>query len=234
MIIDELRRDIKKHDKPGNQIDAQQFFKEKLKKRFVLKAPIARKISNTHFKKIRDLSKKEILDICDELLEAGGLKFYAFEWAIRLKDQYEPKDFARFEKWLKLYVDSWATCDHLSGAIGPLVFMYPELLFKIKKWTKSKSRWIKRMSAVALIYAVRRGKYLDDVFKTADILLRDEDDMVQKGYGWMLKDASNAFPDEIFDYVIRNKRDMPRTALRYAIEKLPLAKKKQAMKKDWL
>jgi len=233
MIIDELRREIKRHDKPENKIDAQQFFKERLKNRFALKTPIARKISNNHFKKIKNLSKKEILDICDEMLESGGLRFYAFEWAIKLKDQYEPRDFARFEKWLKLYVDSWASCDHLSCAIGPLVYMYPEPLPRIKKWTKSKSRWLKRMSAVALIHAVRRGKYLDDVFKTADILLRDEDDMVQKGYGWMLKDASNAFPDEIFEYVMRNKRHMPRTALRYAIEKLPPSKKKQAMKKDW-
>ena len=47
----------------------------------------------------------------------------------------------------------------------------------------------------------------------------------------MLKEASNNYPKEVFDYVIRNKKHMPRTALRYAIEKMPLKMKKEAMKK---
>ena len=62
--------------------------------------------------------------------------------------------------------------------------------------------------------------------------MTDSDDMVQKGYGWMLKVASNQFPNEVFRYVMKNKNEMPRTALRYAIEKLPSDKRKQAMKKD--
>ena len=45
--------------------------------------------------------------------------------------------------------------------------------------------------------------------------------MVQKGYGWMLKEASNLHQDEVYQYVLRHRRDMPRTALRYAIEKMP-------------
>jgi 3-methyladenine DNA glycosylase AlkD len=80
---------------------------------------------------------------------------------------------------------------------------------------------------------VRNRLLLDEVFKTADMLLTDDDDMVQKGYGWTLKEASNQFPDEVFRYVMKNKRRMPRTALRYAIEKLPQKMRKEAMKKDW-
>lgn len=56
--------------------------------------------------------------------------------------------------------------------------------------------------------------------------------MVQKGYGWMLKEASNLYPEEVFQYVVRHKRKMPRTALRYAIEKLPPGLRKKAMAKD--
>jgi len=74
---------------------------------------------------------------------------------------------------------------------------------------------------------------LNEVFAMADLFLADEDDMVQKGYGWMLKEASNKFPNEVFEYVMNNKKEMPRTALRYAIEKLPVDKRKKAMKKDW-
>lgn len=47
---------------------------------------------------------------------------------------------------------------------------------------------------------------------------RDSDVMVQKGYGWMLKEASNNYPNEVFDYVMKRKKEMPRIALRYAID----------------
>ena len=63
----------------------------------------------------------------------------------------------------------------------------------------------------------------------ADALLIDPDDMVQKGYGWMLKAASKTYPDEVFQYVMRHKKEMPRTALRYAIEKMPEARRRRAM-----
>ena len=73
---------------------------------------------------------------------------------------------------------------------------------------------------------------LREAFVVADILLKDSDDMVQKAYGWMLKEVSNQYPERVFSYVMKHKDKMPRTALRYAIEKLSLSLKKQAMKKD--
>jgi 3-methyladenine DNA glycosylase AlkD len=45
----------------------------------------------------------------------------------------------------------------------------------------------------------------------------DKDDLVQKGYGWMLKASSKTHQMEIFDYIMKEKSDIPRTALRYAI-----------------
>ncbi|MGH8003331.1 MAG: DNA alkylation repair protein [Limisphaerales bacterium] len=85
---------------------------------------------------------------------------------------------------------------------------------------------------MALIPALRRKLLLKEAFATADILLQDEEDLVQKGYGWMLKEASNRYPKEVFKYVMKNRKKMPRTALRYAIEKMPKGWKKKAMRKD--
>lgn len=75
------------------------------------------------------------------------------------------------------------------------------------------------------------GKFLDDIFEIAGILLLDRDDMVQKGYGWILKAASQAHQEEVFNYVMQHKAVMPRTALRYAIEKMPPALRTMAMEK---
>ena len=71
-----------------------------------------------------------------------------------------------------------------------------------------------------------------DIFEIADQLLLDKDDMVQKGYGWLLKEASRLHQKEVFDYVTRNKKMMPRTALRYAIELMPQELKSAAMRRE--
>jgi 3-methyladenine DNA glycosylase AlkD len=234
MLIQKIKREIAKYDKPENRLNYQKFFKEKLDDPVGIKTAILRKISNNCFKEVKGKSVAEILDICDELLKSDERYkwFFAFDWARKLKGHYRKSDFARFERWLKDYVDNWGTCDHFCGITGQLLIQYPDLVPKIRKWTKSKNRWFRRAAAVSLIDPLTGGILLDEVFKTADILLTDEDDMVQKGYGWMLKEAGDQFPDEVFEYVIKNKREMPRTALRYAIEKYPAARRKEAMKRD--
>ena len=109
--------------------------------------------------------------------------------------------------------------------------MYPEFLSRLKKFAKSENRWTKRAAAVSLIIPARRGKFLKEILEIADIILLDKDDMVQKGYGWLLKVASQTYQKEVFDYVMKNKNVMPRTALRYAIEKMPKELKVRAMEK---
>jgi 3-methyladenine DNA glycosylase AlkD len=234
MLIQKLKAEIKKVDKPENRINYQQFFKERLKEPVGLKTPVLRKLSNNFFKEIKVKPKSEIVRICDELLASGMRygRFFAFEWAGKLNNDYTKSDFARFETWLKKYVNNWGSCDHLCcGIIGHVVYKCPELVSRTKKWARSKNMWQRRAAAVSLIVPVRNRTLLTEVFKTADILMMDEEDLVQKGYGWMLKVAGDQYPDEVFAYVIKHKAVMPRTVLRYAIEKYPDAKRKMAMKK---
>ena len=113
---------------------------------------------------------------------------------------------------------------------GPYIIKYPKTVTKLKTWTKSKNRWVRRAAAVSFIYPSRDKKFLKDVFAIANLLLTDQDDLVQKGYGWMLKEASKHFPDQVFTYVMKNKKMMPRTALRYSIEKMPKSRRHRAMK----
>jgi 3-methyladenine DNA glycosylase AlkD len=109
--------------------------------------------------------------------------------------------------------------------------MYPEYLSRLKDIAKSDNRWMRRAASVSLIIPARKGKFLSDILEIADILLLDSDDLVQKGYGWMLKAASESNQQTIFDYVMKNKAVMPRTSLRYAIEKMPQDLKAMAMAK---
>lgn len=233
-VLRTLRQEIERCDRPANRVNYQQFFKEKLNEPEGLKTAVLRQVSRNCFRQIRDESAADILALCGQLLDSGEryARFFAFDWASRLESRFQKSDFKRFESWLKKHVDNWAACDHLcTGPMGSLVAQFPDLVVKIRPWATSKNRWLRRASAVILIVPARHGLLLDEVFRTADVLLEDPDDMVQKGYGWMLKEATKKFPDEVFDYVMRHKGRMPRTALRYAIEKLPANLRRKAMAK---
>jgi 3-methyladenine DNA glycosylase AlkD len=83
-----------------------------------------------------------------------------------------------------------------------------------------------------LIVPAKHGKFFQEGIEIADLLLTDGDDMVQKGYGWLLKESSRRNQNEVFDYVMKNKKKMPRTAFRYAIELMPRELKAEAMKRE--
>jgi 3-methyladenine DNA glycosylase AlkD len=82
-----------------------------------------------------------------------------------------------------------------------------------------------------MIYGIRREQGFAPSFEIADQLLLDEDDLVQKGYGWMLKEISKSEPQQVFEFVMQRKAVMPRTSLRYAIEKLSPELRQRAMEK---
>lgn len=199
-----------------------------------MKSSVVNKISKEYFKSVKDKTKAEIFSICEELWQSGYMEesFIACSWSNYISKDYKPADFKVFEKWVKSYVNNWASCDTLCNhTVGDFITMYPEYIPELKKWANSDNRWLRRAAAVTLIIPARNGLFLEDIFEIAGILLHDQDDLVQKGYGWMLKAASQAHQKEVFDFVIKNRPDMPRTALRYAIEKMPKEFKAEAMKK---
>ena len=232
-IIKIIRQELKQNSNEKTKITGQQFFKEQIRLYGVKSATVG-KIGKEYFKTIKDKKKTEIFDLCEELWRSGYMEesFIACNWSYYIRKNYEPKDFKVFEKWVNNYVSNWASCDTFCNhTVGAFLEMYPEYLSELKKWTKSKNRWMRRASAVSLIVPAKHGKFLKDIFEIADILLLDNDDLVQKGYGWMLKVTSQAHQKEIFDYIIKKKTVMPRTALRYAIEKMPEELRIKAMKK---
>jgi 3-methyladenine DNA glycosylase AlkD len=232
-IIAAVRKDLKASADKQTQEISQHFFKEKIKF-YGVKSAIVHAIGKNHFKDLKDKPKAEIIDLCETLWKSGYIEesFVACHWSYFLRKSYEPDDFKTFEKWVGEYVGNWASCDTLCNhTIGEFIEMYPEYLAQLKGFTKSDNRWVRRAAAVTLIIPAKKGKFLKDIMEIADHLLLDKDDLVQKGYGWMLKAASQAHVREIFDFVMKNKAVMPRTALRYAIEKMPEDLKRRAMEK---
>jgi len=234
-ILKQVRQELKNSIDEKTLNTSQHFFKEgEQAKVYGVRMPSVGKIAKEFFQEIKNLPKIQLFALCEELWQSGYLEeaVVACEWSYSLRKQYEPDDFEIFERWVENYVDNWASCDTLCNhTIGEFIKMYPEYISRLKEWATSNNRWMRRAAAVTLIIPARKGLFLDDIFQIATILLYDKDDLVQKGYGWMLKAASEAHQEEVFDFVMKHKATMPRTALRYAIEKMPVGMKGEAMKK---
>lgn len=232
-IIDQIRLSLKDSVDEKTLNTGKNFFKEEVKL-YGVKIPLVNKISKETFDLIKDWQKKDILSLCEELWKSGYSEesYVACNLSYYIHEKYQLSDFDVFERWTNQYVTNWASCDTLCNhTVGTFVEMYPGYISNLKGWAKSDNRWVKRAAAVTLIIPARKGLFQEDIFEIANTLLLDADDLVQKGYGWMLKAASEAHQDKVFKYVLSHKSVMPRTSLRYAIEKMPQDMRAEAMKK---
>ena len=222
-VIQKIREELIENRDDATLKTAQRFFKEEILC-YGVKTGTVKKIADRFWNEVKFLDKTEIFRLCEELYRSHFCEeaFIVSFWVPRLKDRFEKEDITLFKHWIETYISNWAMCDGFCNhAMGDFIGKYPEYLDELKRWTGSKNRWMRRASAVSLIVPAKQGKYLDTVLEIATLLLTDDDDMVRKGYGWLLKEASRKHQDEVFEFVMRNRKVMPRTALRYAIELMP-------------
>ena len=228
-----VRRELKKYIDIAYRDGERKFFKEPIKN-IGVRLPNRRLVAQKLWPRVNSLTKPQLFKICEKLFSGFSEEMtVASAWLWRSRQKFTAEDFKQFEIWVDKYFDNWAKVDDFcTHVLGYLINHFPRLTPKVFSWTKSKNRWMRRAAAVSLIYPWGKPKqFLPQILKTAMALLEDRDDLVQKGYGWMLKEAGNHNQAAVFDFVMKHKSKMPRTALRYAIEKFPLKLKQQAMKK---
>jgi 3-methyladenine DNA glycosylase AlkD len=233
-IIVKVRKELKNNIDFKFKKGANKFFKEPIKV-YGVRSNIVRKIALKYFPEAKTLNKKQFFLLSEEMLKSDYHEEaeIVFIWTEKLVCNFSISDFNIFEKWLNKYANNWAKVDTLCPhAINYFVQNYPKVIPRIKQWTSSKNRWMRRAAAVSFLSGSRdfpKKKHLRDIFWIAKKLLKDPDDLVQKGYGWMLKCAAENYEKDVFNFVMKHKKEMPRTALRYAIEKMPKRMKIEAM-----
>jgi 3-methyladenine DNA glycosylase AlkD len=233
-VIARIRQELEGLADKQTRTTSQRFFKEEISC-YGIKTPVVTALAKKYWKEIKNQEKEAIFALCEELYRSGKLEesFVVSTWAYALDDRFEKKDLLVFRRWIDTYIQNWASCDGFCNhALGAFFERYPECTGELRVWAKSENRWMRRAAAVSLIVPAKHGKFLPEAIVIADLLLTDSDDMVQKGYGWLLKEASRKHRDEVFSYIVKNREVMPRTALRYAIELMPEEQRKEAMKKD--
>jgi 3-methyladenine DNA glycosylase AlkD len=180
-------------------------------------------------KKYRHLKLKDI----EKLLESGEHE-HRFTGLLILVAQYQAGDSAAKQAIFEFYlqhtsaINNWDLVDTSAPYIlgEHLVSRSRRILYQL---AKSPNLWERRIAMVSTAAFIRRGD-LKDAFAIANRLLADKHDLIHKAVGWMLREAGKQSRPAIIDFLHRNYAEMPRTALRYAIEHLPEAERKRALK----
>jgi 3-methyladenine DNA glycosylase AlkD len=233
-VLSQIRADLKAATDEKTQRSFQRFFKEQVKY-YGVKTETVGKIAKKYWPKVETLDKQELFKLCEELYRSDYTEeaFVVSFWLPNYINNLEPDDLGIFKHWIECYINNWAKCDGFCNhTVGDLIEKYPQIVGEVKSWAKSENRWLKRASAVSFIVPAKKGLFLQDALEISDMLLTNEDDLVQKGYGWLLKEESRKHQSEVLEYVVRNRKVMPRTALRYAIELMPKELRAEAMKKE--
>jgi 3-methyladenine DNA glycosylase AlkD len=220
----DAHRSVARLARPAGEFDASRYFRGTSRLGFynVGTGPVralAREVVAAHRAWSADdaLAFADLL-IADRYLEVKGL---AIEALARFRRQFRPAFLRVWKRWLASNVsDNWATTDAICGMlIGPLLVAHPELVPRLGSWARDGNLWVRRAAIVALIPPLRKHDVLDHVYATARTLHSDEADLIQKAVGWTLREAGKVDPRRLERYLRANGARIPRTTVRYAIER---------------
>jgi 3-methyladenine DNA glycosylase AlkD len=203
---------------------------------FGVDAPTQRKIAGSLFQRIRSVwAIAEATLFCDLLIKRREmeLKNAGIFLLARYQKSFDKSLLRNVESWLANdHCANWAATDALCGEVlGPLVRRHPALASKLKTWTGKRNLWLRRASAVGIIHSARRGEQLDDAYAIAESLFKYPEDLIHKATGWMLREAGKPDPERLESFLLEHGPTIPRTTLRYAIERFPPDKRKTLLEK---
>ena len=231
-LLAEIRAECNRLANPRAADSAQRFFKDQIIELRGVTSPQIQRIAREIYPRIKKLPAADRDRLCTALWasrkhEEGALVCYVYR---RFAKQCGAREFRLFTRWLDLYVDNWAHTDGLSlWLLGASIASDATLIDKLDSWTRSKNRWKRRAAAVALVYSAKRGEHTSAILRIAAPLIQDDDDMVQKGVGWLLKETYPKKPAEVARFLIANRAKTTRLVLRYAAEKMTAADKARVL-----
>ena len=165
-------------------------------------------------------------------------KIAAFNLLAKVAKNLEPEFLSRFQYWLENYVATWAECDVLClKTIYNFFLNYTKLIPLLKQWARSDSIWCRRASNVVMIKFLNR-KIKEDLYYKLDKkiifdnclkLSSDKDFYVQKSIGWLLKEASVIYPDDVKKFLMDNSKNIIKPTLKTAIKKMNKSNQKLIM-----
>ncbi len=228
MSLEELRQTIKKSANPAQAKILSRFFKTgkgeygEGDKFLGIKVPISRSIA----KQFKDLTLTELQALLNSLIhEERLIALFILIEHFKKADEHIKKIIFNFYLRNTKRVNNWDLVDLSAERIIGVYLLDKDksMLFKL---ARSKNLWERRIAIMSTFHFIKNGNY-ETTLAIADMLLKDEHDLIHKAVGWMLREIGNRNLKVEESYLKDHYKNMPRTMLRYAIEKFP-EKKRQA------
>jgi 3-methyladenine DNA glycosylase AlkD len=232
-IAAEIRRLLRNGGSAEHAEGVQWFFKEEIKSHGWYTAKL-RSVAVSFRRQIRkEFGLDFLLQVADKLFAGRILeeKIFAVFLLEKMTEEFGDAEFRLFESWLPR-ISSWADHDALVHyLIAPMIAAKADRTRRVFRWAKSSDRWHRRAGCVALIQGTRRKMFSSEIKRLSNLLLSDEDDMVQKGLGWLLRETAKADAKRTVPYLMSIRKRAPRLVLRTACETLPAEVRKKILAK---
>ena len=223
-VAAQIRSALKDGGSVEHASGVQWFFKDEIRSHGWYTADLRRAMRECRREILREHDFEFLVKIADKLFSGNVLeeKIAAVFLLEKMDAQFGDREFRMFDSWLDR-ISSWADHDALvHDLIAPMVVAKPALVKDMFRWAKSPDRWHRRAACVALIRGTRRKMFFPEIVKLSDFLLTDQDDMVQKGLGWLLRETAKYDAKHTVPYLTKIRARTPRLVLRTACETLPM------------
>lgn len=232
-VAAQIRLALKSGGSAEHASGVQWFFKDEIKSHGWYTADLRRAMRQGRREILREYDFDFLVEVADRIFTGVVLeeKIAAVFLLEKLDAKCGDREFRLFDSWLDR-ISSWADHDALvHDLIAPMVAAKPARVKNIFRWAKSKNRWRRRAACVALIRGSREKMFFPEITKLSDALLDDEDDMVQKGLGWLLRETAKYDAKRTVPYLMKIREHAPRLVLRTACETLPVVARKKVLAK---
>ena len=167
--------------------------------------------------------------IKDPHMEARGI---GYQTVARFISEAEPGLLDEVKRWFERTCGNWGLVDNLAPSVlAPLLELHPELAPEVLSWTDSPNQWVRRAAVVAYVPLVGKGKkqHLTTAYRTVSRLFGDDQDLIHKACGWLLREAGKVDEKRLEKFLLTNGPKIPRTTVRYAIERFPATDRKRLL-----
>jgi 3-methyladenine DNA glycosylase AlkD len=235
-LAQRARAEFRKGANPQIAAGQRAYFKKWEKVHFHgLQTPELRRIERELYQLVRrEWTYSDAVKLCEQLMPDRFLesKGFALTFLARYRRDFEEDLLGCAKSWLERGLcDNWAVTDHLSTQIlSSLIDKFNRLAATVESWNRSPSLWVRRASAVSFVKSAGKGRDLDRAYHIATALQPDSHDLIHKACGWLLRECGKADARRLKKYLLLHGPAIPRTTLRYAIERFPAEERKRLLR----
>jgi 3-methyladenine DNA glycosylase AlkD len=231
-VAREITSRLRRKGDPVRARGARQYFKHQIVALGVT-TPALRSFVRERVRELRgQWGAPQAIELCGRLLREPELEIRAAGILIlgAFRKQLTPSLLKRAERWLNRRLDNWALVDGFCSAVlSPQLERHPEVEKTLNAWSDAESLWPRRAALVTLVPFARHGNFLNAAYRLAREHFADSEDLMHKATGWLLREAGKTDMPRLKRFLLKHGTAIPRTALRYAIERFPASERKKLL-----